>query len=99
VRPGHFPRYQTFQTGSDGKLYVTLRHADTFRLYVPMVKGADELVAGPIEIRGWSDGKPSLLVGGAFITPYGGSLELPPEVWPPAVEETEADPDAGAKIP
>ncbi|MBZ0111101.1 MAG: hypothetical protein K8J08_01435 [Thermoanaerobaculia bacterium] len=91
VRPGHFPRYQTFKTGSDGKLYVTLRHADTFRLYVPMVKGADELVAGPVEIRGWSDGKPALLVGGAFITPYGGSLELPPKSWPPVVEDAGED--------
>ncbi len=94
VRPGHFPRYQTFQTGSDGELYLTLRHADTVRLYVPMVQGRDELMAGPIEVRGWRDGEPKILMGGAFLTPFGGSLELAPERWaPPPTEEEATEPD------
>ena len=93
VKSGHFPRHQTFRTGSDGKLYLSLRGTDTIRLYAPMVKANDQLVAGPIEVRGWEDGMPQLLVGGAFITPYGGNLDVAPRPWKPPVPEEESKDD------
>ncbi|MEM7482731.1 MAG: hypothetical protein AAF481_16270 [Acidobacteriota bacterium] len=76
ARAGAFRRYQLDKDGEEIRNMRALRTADGLRLYVPVLEPGDEVRSGPVVVRGEGGRPPALLLGGHFLLPGGGELDL-----------------------
>ncbi len=88
VDGGGFQRYQIEHEGRRVADTRALRAADRVKLFAPLVEPGDEVVSGPVEIRGAPRGGPVVVATARFAVP-GGELAEPPAVtWPGSEAES-----------
>lgn len=80
VAPGGFRRYAMIVDGREATDMQAFRGADAVRLFVTLVDTGEEVVSGPVVVRGGAAG--TIEAGGRFLLPGGGEFVLPERRWP-----------------